>query len=138
MCLPGLQPTRSFLTCDAQTFSDLTYVKGSLPIYYSGRTTGITVDFGEDVTAITPVYEGIQNTYYCVFTNLTRLSGSPISWAAQALRVGAKDVSYTLMSLLNASGHSFTTSAEFSVVRGMIIVSIVFSNSRWWQISWKR
>eukprot|EP00160_Parvularia_atlantis_P020253 Unigene8310_Nuclearia_a/m.25508 Unigene8310_Nuclearia_a/g.25508 ORF Unigene8310_Nuclearia_a/g.25508 Unigene8310_Nuclearia_a/m.25508 type:complete len:323 (-) Unigene8310_Nuclearia_a:35-1003(-) len=71
-----------------------------LSLYASGRTTGVVLDSGDGVTHAVPVYEGFA-----------------LNNAIRRIDVAGRDVTHQLQMLLRKAGHSFSTSAEFEVVR---------------------
>ena len=90
-----------------------------MALFASGRMTGLTVDLGESITEILPIYEGTvyitrTNFMFCLFC----LLGYPIMWAARTLGIGGRDITENLMKLLTDRGFSFTTTAERELVRG--------------------
>ena len=69
-------------------------------LYSTGRTTGVVLECGEDVTTTCAMYEGY-----------------PIKYTACRRRLGGRDVTSYLQELLNENGHLFWTRAETEVVR---------------------
>eukprot|EP01084_Bolivina_argentea_P024566 45770_1 len=76
-----------------------TAIQSVLSLYASGRSTGIVVDSGYDVTYTVPVYEG-----HCLPNSVSRLD------------LGGVHVTEYLMKILTNRGYSFTTSAEREIV----------------------
>lgn len=75
-------------------------VQAILSLYASGRTTGVVVDSGDGVTHVVPVYEGFALTH-----------------SIMRMDIAGRDITRYLQLALRRSGHTFTTSAEFEVVR---------------------
>lgn len=73
-----------------------------LSMYSSGRGTGVVVDIGEGVTTFFPVYDGYAITPYI-----------------RRVDLGGKEMTQYLQFLLRKSGHIFSSSSEFEVVREM-------------------
>lgn len=75
-------------------------IQAVLALYASGRTTGVVLDSGDGVSHSVPVFEG-----FAIRNGIKRLD------------LGGRDVTRYLHHNLLRSGYSFTTSAEFDVVR---------------------
>ena len=75
-------------------------VSAVLALYSTGRSTGLVVDSGSDVTHVVPVYEG-----------------HAIPHAVQRLDAGGRDTTDQLSKVLAERGYSFNTSAEREIVR---------------------
>lgn len=73
-----------------------------LALYASGRTTGLALDMGDEVTRFVPVYEGYA-----------------LSHAMLRLDLGGDDITKYLMRLLNEHGHSFNPSTDLEIVRSI-------------------
>lgn len=71
-----------------------------LSLYSSGRTSGIVVDSGDDVTDIVPVHEGY-----------------PLQACVERLDIGGQQLTDYMMSLLKQRGYSFHTSSDRDVAR---------------------
>jgi len=87
-----------FETFNVQSF--YVAIQAVLSLYASGRTTGIVFDSGDGVSHCVPIYEG-----YCLPHAVTRLD------------MAGHDITEHLQKLLLERGYSFTTSAEFEIVR---------------------
>jgi actin-related protein len=70
-----------------------------LSLYASGRTTGIVLESGDSVTHAVPIYEG-----------------HALPYAIEQLDLGGRNVTDTLMSVLNER-YSFTTLTERNLVK---------------------
>jgi actin, other eukaryote len=71
-----------------------------LSLYSNGRTTGVSINSGEQITRIVPIYEG-----YSLKHSIFKID------------IGGKDVTDNLLKLLSNNGYTFQTSAEKEIVR---------------------
>jgi actin len=71
-----------------------------LSLYASGRTSGIVIDSGHNITFSVPIYEG-----------------HALSYGIQETKIGGNDITNWMMKLLTDRGYSFTTTAEREIVR---------------------
>eukprot|EP00002_Diphylleia_rotans_P034389 TRINITY_DN7378_c0_g1_i1.p1 TRINITY_DN7378_c0_g1~~TRINITY_DN7378_c0_g1_i1.p1 ORF type:complete len:1864 (-),score=413.33 TRINITY_DN7378_c0_g1_i1:109-5700(-) len=71
-----------------------------LSMYASGRSTGVVVDVGDQVTTVTCLAEG-----YAVSSSTRRLT------------IGGRVITDFLMKVMTETGYSFTTTAEREIVR---------------------
>jgi len=73
-----------------------------LSLYARGMMTGVVLDVGDGVSSASAIYEGYS-----------------IRNATQRIDLGGRDVTQHLMQLLRRAGHSFHTTAEFEIVKGI-------------------
>ena len=73
-------------------------VDSALSLFASGRVTGLVVDSGYGVTHTVPIHEG----------RVLREAGGKMD-------VGGREPTDSMVKLLNETGHSFTTTAVFTI-----------------------
>jgi actin-related protein len=73
-----------------------------MSLYAAGRTTGLVLDSGEDVTQSVPVFEGFS-----------------IPHAVYKSRVAGRYCTEYMQKLLLETGESLTSSAELEIVRNI-------------------
>ena len=89
-------------------------IQSVLSLYAAGRTTGLVLDSGDDVTHIVPVYEGY-----------------PIPHAVESVGLAGRDVTDSLMRQLNSRGYPFYTAAEREIVRSVKEKMLYVKTDNW-------
>ena len=74
-------------------------IPASLSLFSSGRTTGIVLDCGDDVTYVVPIYEG-----------------ATLADGIKRMNFGGRDLTQWMRKLLLGAGYIFTTSAEIETI----------------------
>jgi actin beta/gamma 1 len=75
-------------------------VQATLALYAAGRTSGVVLDSGDGVTHTVPIYDG-----------------AAINSAIHTIDIGGKNLTDHLMKSLKERGYSFSTAAEYDIIR---------------------
>jgi actin len=78
------------------------YLQGILSLYSRGMTTGLSVESGDGITSILPIYEG-----YVISNGIHRSN------------IAGRAITLYLQRLLRERGHAFVTTPEREIVRNM-------------------
>jgi len=84
------------------TSSTFIAIQGILSLYGNGKTTGIVLDVGHNITQTIPVYDGYS-----------------IKHAVDRINLAGNDITEYLQRLLELSGYRFTTNTEKEIVRNI-------------------
>ena len=71
-------------------------------LYSAGKFTGLSVDSGECITQIAPIFEGFNLTHACI-----------------KLDIGGRDLTNYYMKLLEETGYRFSTNSEKEIVKAI-------------------
>ena len=91
--------------------------QAALSLFASGRTNGLVLDSGEDITHVVPIYDG-SILYYDI----------------QRLDIGGRDITHYLMKILTENGLPFITTAEKEIAKDIkekcAYITLDFENER--------
>ncbi|CAD8065674.1 unnamed protein product [Paramecium sonneborni] len=75
-------------------------VSGVTSLFASGKSTGVILDIGDTISQSIPIYDGFY-----------------IQHSAQRVDLAGRDVTENLNNLLRRAGYTFTTTAEYEIVK---------------------